>query len=96
MAQKQDKSFLPSLDLIILIGVFILAIAFTGVLLPFHKTTVPENQTNTSIPFTDNSNAKTLQLKDVKFNSSIPDTPTQQGETCEETQINEGVVNATN
>jgi hypothetical protein len=92
MIQKQSENVLSSLDLIILIGVFGLAIAFTGILLPSERTQVStENQTANALPYTDTSSNKSLQIKNIKFNSSSPDTPAQENETCENSQTQDQV-----
>jgi hypothetical protein len=83
MIQKPNKNLLPGLDLIILGAVFILGISFAGILLPFARTTTTtEGQTNTSVPYLDNSSDKTLQIKNIKFNSTAQ-TPPGESETCE-------------
>jgi hypothetical protein len=88
MSQKSNQNLLSGLDLIILAAVFGLAITFTGILLPFTKTELnTQGQTNTSIPYADTSSDKSLQLKNVKFNSSSPSVPSSQVETCENLNI---------
>jgi len=83
--QKQNKNLLPSLDYIILIAVFILAISFAGLLLPFSKTPIlEENQENTLFPYSDKTSDESLQLKSVKLNSKSPEIPEEESETCED------------
>jgi hypothetical protein len=84
MIQKQNRSLFPGLNLIIIIIVFALGIAFTGILLPSSKSTVnTDEQANTMIPYVDNSSDKSLQLKNVKFNATTSSLP-EETETCDD------------
>lgn len=91
MIQKPNNSFLSGLDFIIVIAVFALGIAFTGILLPTPRTKIDSSnpQIGTPLPYTDTSSDKTLQIRNIKLDATSVTSPEQQVETCDNTSRNQ-------
>lgn len=88
MLQKPSRNLLPGIDYIILTAVFILGVSFTGILLPMNKTALnTEGEQSTLIPYTDITSDRSLQLRNVKFNTTSPNPPEEESETCESATV---------